>query len=55
VGDIIRAVNGQPVALAVEAQRLIYGATIGDTLTLTMEREGNRWEVTLTLQEAPGR
>jgi len=52
VGDIIRAVNGQPVSRASDAQRLIFGATIGDRITLTIEREGERRDVTIVLEEA---
>jgi len=54
VGDIIRKVNGKPVSRAQEAQRQIFGASIGDTITLTIEREGKRWDVEVTLEEAPG-
>jgi serine protease Do len=53
VGDIIRRVNGQEVTRAAEAQRLIFGATIGDRIVLSMERDGRQWEVTLQLEEAP--
>ncbi|MFH1142944.1 MAG: trypsin-like peptidase domain-containing protein [Candidatus Eisenbacteria bacterium] len=51
VGDIIRAVGGEPVSRASEAQRLIFGATIGDTIVLTIEREGQRQEVSIVLKE----
>jgi len=52
VGDIIRAVDGEPVSRAAEAQRLIFGATIGDTIELAMEREGRSREVRIVLEEA---
>ncbi len=52
VGDIIRTVNGQPVSRAGEAQRLIFGATIGDTIRLAIEREGQRRDVQIVLEEA---
>ena len=52
VGDIIRAVNGQPVSRANDAQRLIFGATIGDRIVLTMERDGDRRDVAIVLEEA---
>jgi serine protease Do len=52
VGDIIREVNRQPVSRALDAQRLIFGATIGDTIRLTMEREGERRQVEIVLKEA---
>ncbi len=53
VGDIIRQVNGVPVDRASQAQRKIFGATIGDTITLTLERDGERWDAALLLIENP--
>ena len=53
VGDIIRAVNGEQVASAAEAQRLIFGATIGDTIQLNIEREGDLSTAEILLEEAP--
>jgi len=53
VGDIIRSVNQERVTRATEAQRLIFGATIGDTITLTLEREGESWDADLLLVENP--
>ncbi len=55
VGDIIREVNGVPVDRASQAQRKIFGATIGDTITLALERDGERWEAELLLIENPNR
>jgi serine protease Do len=52
VSDIIREVNGQPVSRAVDAQRLIFGATIGDRIRLKLEREGTSHDVTIVLEEA---
>jgi serine protease Do/serine protease DegQ len=52
VGDIIREVNGQPVTRAVDAQQRIFGATIGDRIRLRLEREGERRDVTIVLEEA---
>ena len=52
VGDVIRSVNGQPVSRASDAQRLIFGATIGDRIVLSIEREGQRRDVTIVLEEA---
>jgi serine protease Do len=53
VGDIIRQVNGQLVSQASEAQHLIFGAAIGGTITLTLERDGELWETEILLQEMP--
>ena len=55
VGDIIREVDGVPVDRASQAQRKIFGATIGDTITLALERDGERWEAELLLIENPNR
>ncbi|MBD3236091.1 MAG: trypsin-like serine protease [Candidatus Eisenbacteria bacterium] len=53
VGDIIRQVNGRPVSRASEAQRLIFGAAIGEEIRLTIERDEEQWDVSLVLEEAP--
>ena len=55
VGDIIRSVNRERVTRATQAQRLIFGATIGDTITLTLERDGDTWDAELLLVENPSR
>ena len=54
VGDIIRSVNGIPVSDSNEAHRAIFGASVGDTITLTVERDAKRLTVRLLLEEAPG-
>ena len=54
VADRIRRVNGQVVKTLDDAQRGIYGAKVGDRLTLGIERGGKKLEVSLTLTEAPG-
>jgi serine protease Do len=53
VGDIIRKVNGEPVTTAQEAQRLSFGAQIGDRLTLTIERDGQLLDMDMVLAEGP--
>ena len=53
VGDIIRKVNGTPVRDSNEAYRAIFGASVGDTVTLTMERDGKFHELKLLLEESP--
>jgi len=55
VGDRILKVNGLAVNTVDDAQRSIYGATVGDPLRLVIERRGDRFEATLTLAEAPRR
>jgi serine protease Do len=53
VADRIRKVNGQVVNSLDDAQRGIYGAQVGDRLTLGIERSGRTLDLTLTLIEAP--
>jgi len=53
VGDIIRKVNGTPVRDSNEAYRVIFGASVGDTITLTVERDGKLVTMKLLLQETP--
>ncbi|MBD3162641.1 MAG: trypsin-like serine protease [Candidatus Eisenbacteria bacterium] len=55
VGDIIREVNGEPVWKTAQAQRLIFGAAVGDRITLKIEREGRGREIELTLEAHPQR
>jgi serine protease Do len=52
-GDIIRKVNGTPVRDSDEAYRAIFGANVGDTITLLVEREGKDLTIKLLLEEAP--
>src|SRR5438093_9856102 len=53
VGDRIRRVNGQVVDSVDDAQRSIYGAGVGDRLSLELERGGRRLAIDLILAEAP--
>jgi len=53
VGDIIRKVNGTEVSDGNEAYRVIFGAGVGDTIGLTLEREGKLFTVKLLLAESP--
>jgi serine protease Do len=53
VGDIIRTVNGTPVRDSEEAYRAIFGANVGDAITLTIERDGKLQTFKLLLEEAP--
>jgi serine protease Do len=53
VGDLIRKVQGARVEDSNDAQRSIFGAGIGDVLTLTLEREGKTWDARLKLVEVP--
>ena len=53
VGDIIRKVNGTPVRDSNEAYRVIFGASVGDTVSLTVERDGKLLTMKLLLEETP--
>jgi len=53
VGDRIRKVNDRAVNSVDDAQRSIYGATVGEKLRLAVDRGGENLDVTLTLGEAP--
>ncbi len=53
VGDIIYRVNGEPVNTADDAQRSIFGAGVGDTVRLALERKGKGQAASLVLAESP--
>jgi serine protease Do len=53
VGDIIRKVNGTPVRDSNEAYRVIFGSNVGDTVSLTVERDGKLLTMKLPLEETP--
>jgi serine protease Do len=52
VGDIIRKVNGIPIRDVREAYRAIFGANVGDTITLTVDRDTKQITFRLLLEEA---
>ncbi|MEE2710779.1 MAG: trypsin-like peptidase domain-containing protein [Gemmatimonadota bacterium] len=51
VGDVIREVNGTPVANRAEAAELLYGHLVGDTVDFIIERNGKRIEISLQIEE----
>jgi len=53
VGDVIVAVEGKEVASVREARRAIFGARVGDVVSLTVVRNGSRRVHDLKLEEAP--
>ncbi len=53
LGDVIRAVNGTMVHDADEARRTIFGARVGDTITFTVERNGELVNIPVTLEPLP--
>ncbi len=53
VGDRIRKVNGRVIDTVDDVQRSIYGAGVGDRITLVIERGGRTLGLSFTLTEAP--
>lgn len=53
--DRIRTVNGRVVNTIEDIQSSIYGAVVGDRLTLAVERGGKKRVVEVTMVEAPRR
>ncbi len=53
VADRLRSVNGAPIRSVDDAQGAIYGAAVGDRLTLGVERGGKSLTLTVILAEAP--
>ena len=53
VGDIIRRVNGTPISDVDQAYRALFGANVGDTISLTVERDGKLLTMSLALTELP--
>ncbi|MBK1726619.1 S1C family serine protease [Halorhodospira neutriphila] len=52
-GDVILAVDGEPVEEPQQLQQRIFAHGAGETVTLTVSREGERREVVVELQEVP--
>lgn len=52
-GDVITAVDGQPVVTAGDLQRAILGRLAGDEVRLELLRDGARLEATVTLRRVP--
>jgi serine protease DegQ len=53
VGDVIRAVNGRSVMDSSDARLQIFGAQVGETLTLSIERDGRLRDVSVRMREEP--
>jgi serine protease Do len=53
VGDRVRKVNGRVIKTLDDVQRSIYGAGVGDRITLVVEREGRTLTHSFILPEAP--
>ena len=50
-GDILVAVNGEPVSTTYDVNAIKDGMQVGDTLTLTLYRGGKTFDVTVTLMD----
>lgn len=54
VGDVVRRVDGAPIADADELVSLVRRASVGDTFLVEVERGGQRVEVTVPTGRVPG-
>ena len=52
-GDIITAVNGQPISSVAVLQRTVYGYQPGQTVNVTVQRYGTQRAINVALREAP--
>lgn len=51
-GDVVTAVDGRSISEAIELTAAVRQAAAGDTVTLTVERNGSTQQVTVTLGDA---
>ena len=51
VGDILRELQGRPVASVSMIERLIYESKVGDRLEFVAERQGETWRGALDIKE----
>jgi S1-C subfamily serine protease len=52
VGDVIVAIDGQPVRQRSDIDKILSKAKVGDTATVTIVRDGERVDVELVLRES---
>ncbi|MBN2565078.1 MAG: trypsin-like peptidase domain-containing protein [Candidatus Eisenbacteria bacterium] len=52
-GDIVVAVNGRPIDSVRQARRAIFGSRVGDTISVTVLRAGERRDFNIKLEEVP--
>jgi S1-C subfamily serine protease len=52
-GDLVVAVNGQPIDSVRQARRAIFGSRVGDRITVTVLRDGERRDFNIRLEEVP--
>ncbi|MDV2989939.1 MAG: trypsin-like peptidase domain-containing protein [Dehalogenimonas sp.] len=53
IGDVILSANGQTIGLSIEFIRLLWRLNVGDTLTLTGQRDTTELNLTVVLGERP--
>lgn len=53
VDDVITKANGHTIGLSIDFIRLLWRLEVGETLTLTVERNGTEMEFTITLTQRP--
>jgi S1-C subfamily serine protease len=51
-GDVITQVNGQDIKNSAELQEKIASAKVGDTINITVNRDGENKKIAVTLKEA---
>ena len=51
INDIITHINGQSITGSSQLVSMVADASVGDTFTLTVYRQGNTMEMTLTVGE----
>ena len=54
LGDIIVAIDGRPIVSKTDFDRVMDGYDIGDTVAVTLERDGDRREVSIELEGTGG-
>jgi len=52
IGDVIVAIDGQPIRRRADIEKVLSRAKVGETITVTVVRNEERVEVPLTLREA---
>lgn len=52
-GDVIKAIDGSEVSQVKDVRDALDGKNVGDTVTLTISRDGSQQDVTVTLEARP--
>ena len=51
--DVVTAINGQEITSAKELQKIVGAASIGDELVFTVYRQGQTFDLTVSVVEKP--